>query len=585
MSWLKDGLEKAKRGASIVVPLLLFSILFVYSLFNPVVYGWTLDNAGSRFYQAAAFLIALTLFFKSFKPTWVLLGKSGIFRLLFLGIICVGAFVTSTFAVFLNLLSIIVLAMLVSGYKESRLLLMALCILGNIVELTVCLLKYAHWIPSAGNPFGGTFDNVDITSIFLTACIPLTVYTVGYFRRSRFTYLSILPLFLCLQDLVIIIGVNRTRSCILAICIAFIIFCLARLKKRWVNWGASVVVVSIAVATCFILKPDSTRGRLLILKIVLQNLHKVPVLGLGYGKFQVSYLDWQNAYFRAAPGFHSDWMLADALKYAFNDYLEFYCEFGLIACLLLMIVLLRSLARRKKEPFEIATDCGLTVLSITSFFSYNFHCIPLVILFALFVKLSDPSEGPACIKGGRVVARALTSLGCMLSVLLLAFYTKVHSSEESWLKAGKLSPRANRDNNYLFYRSALPTLKDNGEFLYDFAATAISSHDLPLAIDLLEQSKRVMNVPEIYNSLGYCYTQEKEYALAEKDLNYSVCAVPNRLIPRDLLMELFLAKGDTARGLQEAQEIIALPVKVPSAYTDYVRMNAHRLLDSALPEN
>ena len=101
-----------------------------------------------------------------------------------------------------------------------------------------------------------------------------------------------------------------------------------------------ILTVCMLMALIFILlfqlKADSARGRLLIWKNTCTAVMEKPLMGYGPGSFQMVYGKAQAAYFAAGNGTMEEKRVAGYAEYAFNEYLQFCLEGGIVLLLLIL---------------------------------------------------------------------------------------------------------------------------------------------------------------------------------------------------------------------------------------------------------
>ncbi len=96
------------------------------------------------------------------------------------------------------------------------------------------------------------------------------------------------------------------------------------------------------------LKFQSTLGRLFILKISFNILNSRNIFfGNGIDTFARLYSDSQFEYFRLNKYSINEYNNAGYIEYAYNDFLEIFIEYGLIALLIVLTILMRIFRNTK----------------------------------------------------------------------------------------------------------------------------------------------------------------------------------------------------------------------------------------------
>lgn len=98
-----------------------------------------------------------------------------------------------------------------------------------------------------------------------------------------------------------------------------------------------ILILLLAAAGMFFLKPDSALGRLFMWKITCRAIAAHP-WGCHTG-FACAYGGAQSLYF--ASGNYAAWeeRVAGSPEYAFNEYLEFALTYGIVMCILALFVI------------------------------------------------------------------------------------------------------------------------------------------------------------------------------------------------------------------------------------------------------
>src|SRR5438105_10003409 len=112
-----------------------------------------------------------------------------------------------------------------------------------------------------------------------------------------------------------------------------IIFIFLLYKKFSVNKRTMTGLVVLLTGLLWLLvccfKSNSSQGRLFIYKIACKILRDNFISGIGWGKFGIVYNQYQAAYFEAGHYTIKELLLADNIRYAYNDYLQLVIETGM----------------------------------------------------------------------------------------------------------------------------------------------------------------------------------------------------------------------------------------------------------------
>lgn len=164
------------------------------------------------------------------------------------------------------------------------------------------------------------------------------------------------------------------------ISLLFIYCCSYNFKLTRRFWQFTALVLSVSVAfLSFLVKADSSYGRLFIYKICGRIFKNYWVKGVGLDRFKVTYLYYQANYFKAGNYTSKELLLADNTYYAFNDYFQFILETGLIGAVIIslaffiVIRLLRTAHKRSDSTLLILASSQLIAMMVAACFTYVFY--------------------------------------------------------------------------------------------------------------------------------------------------------------------------------------------------------------------
>ena len=303
-----------------------------------------------------------------------------------------------------------------------------------------------------------------------------------------------------------------------------------RYKKRYVLWGAGIfLILSLAAAGMFFLKPDSALGRRFMWKMTCRAIAAHP-WGCPTG-FACAYGEAQSLYF--ASGNYASWeeRVAGSPEYAFNEYLEVALTYGVAMCILVLFVIFGCLwIGVKLRRYGI---CGALIsLLVFSFSSYPLH-LPAFIVTAICLLL-------AC-GIGDVIGKYLVLCVCL--VLWFGGYAEKWTQERDacrdWVNARILYRSGAYEAANRAYEKLYPSLRKKGAFLFEYGHSLHKSGRYDESFEYLDQARLYSNDPMILNIMGKNCQALHEYKCAEAFFLISVSRLPGRIYPYYLLAKLY----------------------------------------------
>lgn len=303
-----------------------------------------------------------------------------------------------------------------------------------------------------------------------------------------------------------------------------------RYKKRYILWGAGIfLILLLAAAGMFFLKPDSALGRLFMWKMTCRAIAAHP-WGCHTG-FACAYGGAQSLYF--ASGNYAAWeeRVAGSPEYAFNEYLEFALTYGIVMCILALFVIFGCLwVGVRLRRYGV---CGALIsLLVFSFSSYPLH-LPAFIVAGICLLL-------AC-GIGDVIGKYL--ILCVCLVVWLGGYTEKWTQEKDacrdWMNARILYRSGAYEAANRAYEKLYPSLRNKGTFLFEYGHSLHKSGRYDESFECLDQARLYSNDPMILNIMGKNCQALHEYKCAEAFFLISVSRLPGRIYPYYLLAKLY----------------------------------------------
>jgi len=405
-------------------------------------------------------------------------------------------------------------------------------------------------------------------------------YKASIFPRWIQMFKDYFPLIQCIICFSIAV-VLQSRAFVLgylaAICFTYMLH-----KNVKLNFKKIVLIIFLALLVIllfvFAFKTDSSLGRIFVYKISLKVLHDYFPAGIGLGKFDVVYRQYQAEYFREGHYTIKELLLADNTTYAFNDYLQFVIETGLTGLMLLilgsaiLILIIKNAIKQNLSRPSLLLIAVSQIIAISTaavfthvFEKILFQCVFITSFFIVFYysKLLKFSIH-------KYVLVALLS-NIIILWTSLGYFIKNHDYYNKYTKAKELLQTGYVREASDSFRVLFPRLKDDISFSYNYSNALIIAGDFSGAAHILEKLLPMDNSYFFYQKLGDCYFRLGKLKQAEDAYLTSIYMVPNRLKTRLALFEFYRSTNQTEKAITIARLTLTLPVKIPSVQASNIK--------------
>ncbi|MFY0715231.1 O-antigen ligase family protein [Seonamhaeicola sp. NFXS20] len=452
----------------------------------------------------------------------------------------------------------------------------------------------------SGFKMTGSFFNPGPFAGFLTAVWPITFG--GYLYREQILkqflyvnrssslrlntlikYIFEYTLLLAVIAILLVVPASQSRASWLAIAITTIIllefrYCylkklfskISSFKKVMLSIGL-LVVLGLSLFGVYNFKKGSSDGRLFIWKVSSEIIKENRVVGVGFDRFKAHYMDAQANYF-AEHGETAEAMMADNSYYAFNEFVQFVVENGLVGFLsLIVLIVLLFKTKAAHGNIYISNILKICLLAISAFacFSYPMQILPIKMIgVTALAMLASMDVNFNCVKTPRNttvlrVAKVSFVLIAILGVTKVGVYASTLSEGfKTWQFA--LSPYYNYDDVLKEYETAYPLFKKDGDFLMNYGKTLSLAEKHTEAISILNQATQHLNTTIIQTALGDAYKGTKLYKKSELAYKQAHNMIPSRFYPLYLQAKLYDECGNKAMAVKMANNLLNKEVKVSS---------------------
>lgn len=413
--------------------------------------------------------------------------------------------------------------------------------------------------------------------------------------------------FIGLVSILLVLPASRSRAAWLSVIVSSVVLLEYRysILRRVFNkiskvkkLGIAVMMVIIMVAGlygAYHLKKGSSEGRLFIWNVSGQIIKDNPITGVGFDRFKAHYMDYQADYFINHPE-SANSLVADNSYYAFNEFLQFIVEEGLLGTVLLftiMILIFRTKTRDTYQHTQYIIMAGLGGIAVFAFFSYPMQILPiklvLVTLIGILASL-DKNEWRYQFKKSNnqfLIFGRVLGLCFWFFILFKGFvYTKtIDQALKNWQTAFTTYNYSDYESALEAYRKAYPYLKKDGDFLMNYGKTLTMAKNYDEAVVVLKEAKQHLNTTIIETALGDAYMALKNYDEAEKAYKNAADMIPVRFYPLYLLAKLYEESGQDEKAITMATLILEKDVKIPSTAIREMRAEMKKMISNITQNN
>jgi hypothetical protein len=162
-----------------------------------------------------------------------------------------------------------------------------------------------------------------------------------------------------------------------------------------------------------------------------------------------------------------------------------------------------------------------------------------------------------------------------LPVCLILLYTC--GKVVQWqLERNKIQSSEERINRY---RTLLPALAIDGKFLAEYGETLLYNPSYAReAVEMLEKGKPLFFSYQSIEASARAWQNLGQYDSSLIRYQFLSNYIPAKFSPRYEIARLYLTLKDTARAKKTAEDILAMPVKVPSMEVTDIQREARRIV-------
>jgi len=475
--------------------------------------------------------------------------------------------------------------------KAYEVVILSLCFY-VLYECFLSGLQFFHIIPSNNSAClaTGTFYNSGPLANLLALTFPFCLWEILRPNKNKtdYRYWAIVATFI-ISILIVLITLSRTAWCAMIISSAILIYyrykgyfkkIFADKKRRIFAVFMTVISICVLALNLYYIKPTSVNSRFFIWKISSKVIGDSPIWGHGLNGFEYQYIDKQEHYFRSASGIPAEQLNADIPQFAFNEFIEILCEFGLTGFIILFVFLALCCKQLLANHYKYVGIAWCVALLMTCLFSYPLQTPPTFMIFLVLLVLISTNRNlfnNKCffVAGFRVVC-------CILVILLSVLTVSMIMDNNHFIKyKGEKSHFGLLKNETIddIYSSFSYPLRNNMTFIYDYAQWHEFRGRYNDALEYYYKLDGLTANNNILYNLGLLQQKMNLYTEAEKLFYKAHFRLPGHFYPLYYLMLLYEEQDRTSDALWIAKEIINKQIKIDSKHVQKIISEAKYLIE------
>ena len=474
-------------------------------------------------------------------------------------------------------------------YNIQKPILLAI-IAGSIFEIVVSICQQHGIISNANDNFvyGGSMGNQGALAALFSITIPILLSVSFVFKRTKKYENFYYTILFCLLIMLYFVIVSKSRAAWIA-CFIGCLFVLSRqfdiiskLKRFFkkttyilISIVAFMLVVTIVSIALYHFKPDSAIGRLFIWKVSLLTPHDNLFFGAGIDSFYANYGNWQMNYFMNQETTDIERTIADYVTCAYNEFLEIFLEQGVLGVLLFFSLFVFALRAKVHNHISLGAKASLGAVLILSIFTYPFN-MPLVFVHTFcMISLLLRDRQNSLLNMAHVAKAAIIGSAIITTI----GYSSILCSEYIIRRGMVYLNNKDFDKAIQYFDKVQPFMLNDGLFYFYYASAKYQSAQYEESIKLLQQAEEMSSNPSIYMLLAENYKELEQYDNAIREYYNAFYMIPSHMYPKYQIALLYKQMGKQDDAYKVAQEIIAMPEKVPSQATKTIKEEMQRMID------
>lgn len=428
----------------------------------------------------------------------------------------------------------------------------------------------------------GNFPNPGPLGGFIAVILSLVFYEVAQkCVQKEWIKLTVCLIVAALMTFVLI--KSESRAAMLSAVIAVAILVSYYGFKKWKFFKYALLFLLPLFIFIFLSKgTDSVNGRLLIWKISLLSFLDHPLTGVGYNFFSVEYLNFQADYF-SKGGTKNEILLAGANTQAFNEFLKFIIENGIlgviliVACVFWILKSKNTTPTSEKQNFPLASLAFYGAIIVFASFSFPLQFLPFQLLLINQIALQEYPPLRCSFSVNINFGKLLFGVvGCFL--LFISNYQ--HKGFRVWKNGSELQ-FSNPDSTKILYNYSYQRLQNEGGFLMHYGFF-IEDKNTSKALALFEKAKQLTNTSTLYIKTAQLNEQLGNYKSTEESLLKLHFITPHLFKPQEELLDFYTRRSNTSKAKLYATKIMETPIKIPSQEVLRIKLKAKNILKQTL---
>ncbi len=333
----------------------------------------------------------------------------------------------------------------------------------------------------------------------------------------------------------------------------------------------------------FYLKTDSSQGRWFIWKQSIQLWKENWVCGVGFGRFNPEFNHMQAGYFSGTTLYSKEAMLANDGYFAFNEWIHFAIELGVLGLLLSIgaaILILRA-CFKKINSSDSWAGAMLIPVFVGSFFSYplhNFYILSVSCLLAGYI-----TRGYVFFRTRPPKWVVRTVVGLALGYLTWQGVLQL-KLQRQFIKAKELAMYGYKTEAYKTSVKISERMKKSYRFTVFYFNLLYETNRLDEATGWYAKFHHFHCNQRSHLIAAKCFEELNNFKKAEENYLLSLYLKPQVLQSRINLMEFYNRTKEINKAKYWAEEAISYPAKFQNEKVDVLRKQAQNFIQQLKSE-